>query len=54
MFQNLTELNVQLEDEITKLKKEMQEGQLEIEKTTDEYLKLKVCIFYFIIYQLLI
>jgi hypothetical protein len=40
----LSEHNVELEDRIEEMKKKMKEGQLEIERTTDEYLKLKVMI----------
>ncbi len=41
-FQNLAESNVELENKIRDLKDEMREGEREIEKTTDEYMKLKV------------
>jgi len=38
---NLTERNVQLEDELFRLQSEMKEGEIEIKKTTDEYLRFE-------------
>ena len=43
-MQALAEANIEMEAKIDDLKKELRDGQLEIEKTTDEYLKLKVMI----------
>ena len=36
------EANIGLENEIDDLKKELRDGRREIEKTTDDFLKLKV------------
>lgn len=40
--QKLSEYNLELERQIEKMKEEMMDGKNEIDKTTDDYLKLKV------------
>lgn len=42
-LQNLAEANVELETRIEDFKKELRDGKVEIERTTDDYIKLKVC-----------
>ena len=41
-FQNLAESNADLGKKIEDMKEELKEGRIEIERTTDDYLKLKV------------
>lgn len=46
--QHLWEEASKLKDRIEDMEKELAEGKMEIERTTDDYIKLKVCLAVFI------